>query len=70
MSKVTATLDKPIRIETAWELEEWQGEWAHVKTFESKKEAEEELKRCRRCADTRYRVIQRQYKVLYERSRG
>lgn len=52
---------------TEYELEEYLGgEWSHIKSFDNKRDALEEMEWHRKSYPEMVRVVQRKYKVIYE----
>lgn len=58
-----------MKTEKQFDLEEYHGEWELIKQFDTREEAEQELKFYQHHFPTRVRVVERTYKILYERSK-
>lgn len=52
----------------SYDLEEYSGEWELFKQFDTKEEAEQELKFYKKYYNhqKRFRIVERKYKILFE----
>ena len=50
-----------------YDLEAWQGEWLIVKQYDTREEAEAECKFRTKFEGIKHRVVERKYKVMFER---